>query len=77
MVPYHLVGKQILKEAVFGGYIAHVGQLHPDAPPPAVLIERPKINCFRPGMGTSLCPAARGAGTGPGQARFGPPVDPA
>jgi hypothetical protein len=35
-VPYRLIGADSLEEAVFRGYIEHVGSLHPDAPLPAV-----------------------------------------
>ncbi|WP_131786019.1 phage resistance protein [Protofrankia symbiont of Coriaria ruscifolia] len=44
LVPYHLVGRQTLEEAVLGGYVAHVQKLHPDAPMPDVLIDTPLIN---------------------------------
>lgn len=42
-VPYHLVGKQSLEEAILGGYLSHVGRLHPDAPLPAVLLDAPLL----------------------------------
>ncbi|ETA01103.1 hypothetical protein CcI6DRAFT_03449 [Frankia sp. CcI6] len=44
VVPYHLVGKTSLEEAVLGGYLAHVRALHPDAPLPAVLIDKPLLD---------------------------------
>ncbi|WP_322753661.1 hypothetical protein [Frankia sp. Cas3] len=44
LVPYHLVGRQTLEEAIFGGYLAHVRALHPDTPLPAVLIDTPLID---------------------------------
>ena len=40
-VPYHLVGKQSLEEAILGGYVTYVVQQHPDAPLPAVLLDAP------------------------------------
>lgn len=42
-IPYHLVGKQTLEEAILGGYLSHVGRLHPDAPLPAVLLDAPLL----------------------------------
>ena len=42
-VPYHLVGKQSLEEAILGGYLSHVRRLHPDAPLPAVLLDAPLL----------------------------------
>jgi hypothetical protein len=44
LVPYHLVGKRTLEEAVFGGYLNHVTGLHPDAPLPAVLVDAPLVD---------------------------------
>jgi hypothetical protein len=40
-VPYHLVGKQSLEEAILGGYVSYVVGQHPDAPLPAVLLDAP------------------------------------
>ena len=40
-VPYHLVGKQSLEEAILGGYVSYVVRQHPDAPLPAVLLDAP------------------------------------
>jgi hypothetical protein len=40
-VPYHLVGKQSLEEAILGGYVSYVLRQHPDAPLPAVLLDAP------------------------------------
>src|SRR5712691_1317283 len=40
-VPYHLVGKLTMEEAILGGYVTHVSKLHPDAPLPAVLLDAP------------------------------------
>lgn len=42
-VPYHLVGKQSLEEAVLGGYVSHVVRHFPDAPLPAVLLDAPLL----------------------------------
>ncbi|MCA9528239.1 MAG: hypothetical protein KC549_18270, partial [Myxococcales bacterium] len=36
LVPFHMVGAKSLEQAIFQGYIDHVGRLHPEAPPPAV-----------------------------------------
>lgn len=36
MVPYHLVGSANLDEALLGGYVHTVRELHPDAPTPTV-----------------------------------------
>jgi Family of unknown function (DUF6079) len=46
-VPYHLVGYQSLEEAVLGGYVAEVARRHPDAPPPAVLLDAPLLETAR------------------------------
>lgn len=43
-VPYHLVGKQSLEEAVLGGYVTYVVQHFPDAPMPAVLLDAPLLD---------------------------------
>ena len=43
-VPYHLVGKQTLEEAVLGGYLGYVASLHPDAAPPGVLLDAPLLD---------------------------------
>jgi hypothetical protein len=44
MVPYHLVGKQSVEEAILGGYLSHVVRTHPDAALPAVLLDAPLID---------------------------------
>ncbi|HUY49759.1 MAG TPA: DUF6079 family protein [Streptosporangiaceae bacterium] len=44
MVPYHLVGKQSLEEAILGGYLSHVVREHPDAALPAVLLDAPLLD---------------------------------
>ncbi|MEV7005860.1 phage resistance protein [Streptosporangium sp. NPDC051022] len=36
LVPYHLIGAKNLDSAVLGGYVKHVGKLHPDKKLPAV-----------------------------------------
>jgi hypothetical protein len=46
-VPYHLVGKQSLEEAVLGGYLGYVSGLYPDASPPAVLLDAPLLDTAR------------------------------
>jgi hypothetical protein len=46
-VPYHLVGRQSLEEAVLGGYLRYVAGLHPDASPPAVLLDAPLLDTAR------------------------------
>jgi hypothetical protein len=46
-VPYHLVGKQSLEEAVLGGYLGYVSGLHPDASPPGVLLDAPLLDTAR------------------------------
>ncbi len=46
-VPYHLVGKQSLEEAVLGGYLGYVAGEHPDASPPAVLLDAPLLDTAR------------------------------
>jgi hypothetical protein len=40
-VPYHLVGKQSLEEAILGGYVSYSVRQHPSAPLPAVLLDAP------------------------------------
>ena len=36
LVPYHMIGKASMEEAVLGGYAQRVAELHPDAPVPGV-----------------------------------------
>ncbi len=36
LVPYHMIGKASMEEAVLGGYVKRVLELHPDAPIPGV-----------------------------------------
>ena len=36
LVPYHMIGAESMEAAILGHYAAHVRQLHPDAPVPAV-----------------------------------------
>ena len=36
LVPYHMIGKASMEQAIFDGYVAHVRELHPQAPLPAV-----------------------------------------
>jgi hypothetical protein len=36
LVPFHLIGAKNMESAVLGGYVRHVGKLHPKAPAPAV-----------------------------------------
>jgi hypothetical protein len=38
LVPYHFVGKSSVEQEVLGGYVEHVGRLHPEAAPPAVYV---------------------------------------
>jgi hypothetical protein len=38
LVPFHMLGARSLEHAVFSQYIAHVRQLHPEAPVPAVFL---------------------------------------
>lgn len=40
-VPFHLIGENDLESAVFGQYVRHLAELHPDAPPPAVFADEP------------------------------------
>lgn len=46
-VPYHLVGKQSLEEAVLGGYLSYVAGRHPGAAPPGVLLDAPLLDTAR------------------------------
>jgi hypothetical protein len=46
-VPYHLVGKQSLEEAVLSGYLSYVAGEHPDASPPGVLLDAPLLDTAR------------------------------
>jgi hypothetical protein len=41
LVPYHMLDKDSLEQAIFGQYITHVKQLHPQAPLPAVFVGEP------------------------------------
>ncbi|MGA4544421.1 phage resistance protein [Uniformispora flossi] len=36
LVPYHLIGAKSLEQAVLGGYVSRVREIHPEAPIPAV-----------------------------------------
>ena len=36
LVPYHMIGKASMEEAILGGYVKRVLELHPDAPIPGV-----------------------------------------
>ncbi|MGI8728481.1 MAG: hypothetical protein ACR2LK_00510, partial [Solirubrobacteraceae bacterium] len=40
LVPYHMLGKKGLEQAILGGYAAHVAKLHPDAPEAPVFVDR-------------------------------------
>ncbi len=40
-VPFHLIGESDLESAVFGQYVRHLAQVHPEAPPPAVFADEP------------------------------------
>ena len=42
-VPFHLIGESDLESAVFGQYVRHLKQVHPDAPPPAVFADEPIV----------------------------------
>ncbi|HLZ37961.1 MAG TPA: hypothetical protein VKP64_09435 [Mycobacteriales bacterium] len=47
LVPYHLIGKSSVEEAILGGYLAAVRRRHPDAPLPAVLADAPLLETAR------------------------------
>jgi hypothetical protein len=38
LVPFHMIGKEGMEQAILGGYAEHVARLHPEAPPPAVYV---------------------------------------
>ncbi len=38
LVPYHFIGKSSMEQVVLGGYVEHVGRLHPDASLPPVYV---------------------------------------
>ena len=38
LVPYHMIGSRNMESAIFGGYVDHVQELHPDAPLPGVYL---------------------------------------
>lgn len=40
-VPFHLIGAKSLESAVFGTYVSHLAQIHPDAPLPDVFADEP------------------------------------
>lgn len=44
LIPYHLIGHEDLESAVFGGYVRHVRQVHPDAPLPPVYAADPVLD---------------------------------
>lgn len=41
LVPFHLIGKESMEEAIFGGYVEHLAQVDPSAPPPGVYADAP------------------------------------
>src|SRR5512144_617665 len=47
LVPYHLIGKSSVEEAILGSYLAAVRRRHPDAPLPAVLADAPLLETAR------------------------------
>ena len=40
-VPFHLIGATSLESAIFGKYVAHMRELHPEAPMPDVFADEP------------------------------------
>lgn len=38
LVPYHMINAKDMETAIFGGYVDHVSELHPDAPLPGVFL---------------------------------------
>jgi hypothetical protein len=38
LVPYHMINAKDMETAIFGGYVDHVSELHPDAPLPGVYL---------------------------------------
>lgn len=76
LVPYHMLGKEGLEQAILGGYAAHVARLHPDAPEAPVFIDREVLDNaaqLRGQMGDDAFFAAlsQGGGSGSGGAGFG------
>ena len=47
LVPYHLIGKASVEDAILGGYLAHVRATHPNDPLPAVLVDQPLLDTAR------------------------------
>ncbi|ONH22655.1 hypothetical protein [Pseudofrankia asymbiotica] len=74
IVPYHLVGKTTVEEAVLSGYLARVRALHPEAPLPPVLVDAPLIDTavsLRARLGDAEFFRMLGGGTQGGGSRWG------
>jgi hypothetical protein len=41
LVPFHMIGAESMEQAVFGGYVEHLRQVDPSAPPPGVYADAP------------------------------------
>ena len=38
LIPYHMINAKDMETAIFGGYVDHVSELHPDAPLPGIYL---------------------------------------
>ena len=73
-VPYHLVGKQSMEEAILGGYVSYVVRHYPDAPMPAVLLDGPLLDTavnLRQRLGDEAFFGLLGKPGGSGKSRWG------
>ncbi len=62
-VPFHLIGARNLESAIFGGYVKHLREHHPDAAMPEVFADEPLLenaDGLRATLGDEAFFAARG-----------------
>ena len=74
LVPYHMLGKTGLEQAILGGYAAHVAKLHPEAPEAPVFVDREILNnaaTLRAQMGDDTFFTALSQGANGGSGGFG------
>ena len=74
LVPYHMLGKTGLEQAILGGYAAHVAKLHPEAPEAPVFVDREILNnaaTLRAQMGDDTFFTALSKGANGGSGGFG------
>ena len=79
LVPYHMINAKNMETAIFGGYVEHVSELHPDAPLPGVYLADEifeNARKHRNSLGdekffNELNQGKTGSGGGGGKSRFG------